>query len=135
MPRLETVSSQDARLELSLTGKRGVIMRQDMDCISGIEAGQAASSCPTRVRPRWRFDGVWEWPLNTWVKLSPSTGRESRSYSGFRMTDRLPRGGTDAAERTGGLTSTRALAPHSPMRPYPKCQVGFSLGGESCAKA
>ena len=41
MPTLEVVSLQEARLELSLTGKRGVMMRQYMDYIGQIETGQA----------------------------------------------------------------------------------------------
>ena len=43
---LEVVSLQDARLELSLTGKRGMIMRQYMDYIGQVETGQAGKLIP-----------------------------------------------------------------------------------------
>ena len=46
MPTLEVVSLQDAQLELSLTGKRGVLMRQYMDFIGQLEAGQAGKLIP-----------------------------------------------------------------------------------------
>ena len=46
MPTLEVVSLQDAQLELSLTGKRGVIIRQYMDFIGQLEAGQAGKLIP-----------------------------------------------------------------------------------------
>ena len=46
MPTLELVSLQEARLELSLTGKRGVMMRQYMDYIGQIETGQAGKLIP-----------------------------------------------------------------------------------------
>ena len=46
MPTLEVVSLQDAQLELSLTGKRGVIMRQYMDYIGQLETGQAGKLIP-----------------------------------------------------------------------------------------
>ena len=46
MPTLEVVSLQDAQLELSLTGKRGVMMRQYMDYIGQIETGQAGKLIP-----------------------------------------------------------------------------------------
>ena len=46
MPRLEVVSLQDAQLELSLTGKRGVMIRQYMDYIGQLEAGQAGKLIP-----------------------------------------------------------------------------------------
>ena len=46
MPTLEVVSLQDAQLELSLTGKRGVIMRQYMDFIEQLEAGRAGKLIP-----------------------------------------------------------------------------------------
>ena len=46
MPTLEVVSLQEARLELSLTGKRGVMMRQYMDYIGQIETGQAGKLIP-----------------------------------------------------------------------------------------
>ena len=46
MPALEVVSLQDAQLELSLTGKRGVIMRQYMDYIGQLETGQAGKLIP-----------------------------------------------------------------------------------------
>ena len=46
MPTLEVVLLQDAQLELSLTGKRGVIMRQYMDFIGQLEAGQAGKLIP-----------------------------------------------------------------------------------------
>ena len=41
MPTLELVSLQEARLELSLTGKRGVMMRQYMDYIGQLGTSQA----------------------------------------------------------------------------------------------
>ena len=41
MPTLEVVSLQDAQLELSLTGKRGAIVRQYIDYIGRLESGQA----------------------------------------------------------------------------------------------
>ena len=46
MPTLELVSLQEARLELSLTGKRGVMMRQYMDYIGQVETGQAGKLIP-----------------------------------------------------------------------------------------
>ena len=46
MPTLEIVSQQAAQLELSLTGKRGAIMRQYMDYITGLDAGQAGKLTP-----------------------------------------------------------------------------------------
>ena len=46
MPTLELVTLQEARLELSLTGKRGVMMRQYMDYIGQIETGQAGKLIP-----------------------------------------------------------------------------------------
>ena len=46
MPTIEVVSLQDAQLELSLTGKRGVMMRQYMDFIGQLEAGQAGKLIP-----------------------------------------------------------------------------------------
>ena len=46
MPTLEVVSVQEARLELSLTGKRGVMMRQYMDYIGQLETGQAGKLIP-----------------------------------------------------------------------------------------
>ena len=46
MPTLEVVSLQDAQLELSLTGKRGVMMRQYMDYIGQLETGQAGKLIP-----------------------------------------------------------------------------------------
>ena len=39
MPTLEIVSLRDAKLELSLTGKRGAIVRQYMDYIGQLETG------------------------------------------------------------------------------------------------
>jgi hypothetical protein len=41
MPTFELVSLQDAQLELSLTGKRGEIMRQYLDFLNQREPGQA----------------------------------------------------------------------------------------------
>ena len=38
MPTVEVVSLQDAQLELSLTGKRGVMMRQYMDYIGQLKS-------------------------------------------------------------------------------------------------
>ena len=46
MPTLEVVSLQDAQREISLTGKRGVIMRQYMDYIGQLETGQAGKLIP-----------------------------------------------------------------------------------------
>ena len=46
MPTLEVVSLKDAQLELSLTGKRGVMMRQYMDYINRLESGQAGKLIP-----------------------------------------------------------------------------------------
>ena len=46
VPTLEVVSLQDAQLELSLTGKRGVMMRQYMDYIGQLETGQAGKLIP-----------------------------------------------------------------------------------------
>ena len=46
MPTLEIVSLQDAKRDLSLTGKRGAIVRQYMDYISQLEAGQAGKLTP-----------------------------------------------------------------------------------------
>ena len=46
MPTLEVVSLQDAQLELSLTGKRGAIIRQYMEYIGQLEPGKAAKLTP-----------------------------------------------------------------------------------------
>ena len=46
MSTLEVVSLQDAQLELSLTGKRGVMIRQYMDYIGQVEPGQAGKLIP-----------------------------------------------------------------------------------------
>ena len=46
MPTFEVVSLRDAQLELSLTGKRGAIMRQYMDFIGQLEPGQAGKLIP-----------------------------------------------------------------------------------------
>lgn len=46
VPTLEVVTLQDAKLELSLTGKRGVMMRQYMDYIAHLETGQAGKLIP-----------------------------------------------------------------------------------------
>ncbi len=46
MPTLAVVSVQDAQRELSLSGKRGVIMRQYMDYIGQLETGQAGKLIP-----------------------------------------------------------------------------------------
>ena len=46
MPALEVVSLQDAQREISLTGKRGVIMRQYMGYIGQLETGQAGKLIP-----------------------------------------------------------------------------------------
>ena len=46
MPTLELVSLRDARLELSLKGKRGALLRQYMDFISRLETGQAGKLIP-----------------------------------------------------------------------------------------
>ena len=46
MPTLEIVSLQDAQLELSLTGKRGAIVRKYMGYINQLETGQAGRLTP-----------------------------------------------------------------------------------------
>ena len=46
MPTLEIVSLQDAKLELSLTGKRGAVIRQYMDYINRLGAAQAGKLSP-----------------------------------------------------------------------------------------
>ncbi len=46
MPTLDVVSLQDAQRELSLTGKRGVIMREYMDYIGQLQTGQAGKLIP-----------------------------------------------------------------------------------------
>ena len=46
MPTLEVISIQDAQLELSLTGKRGAIVRQYIDYIERLESGQAGKLIP-----------------------------------------------------------------------------------------
>ena len=46
MPRLEVVSLQEVQLQLSLTGKRGVMMRQYMDYIGQVQRGQAGKLIP-----------------------------------------------------------------------------------------
>ena len=46
MPTLKVVPLQDAQLELSLTGKRGAMMRQYMDYIGQVEVGQAGKLIP-----------------------------------------------------------------------------------------
>ena len=46
MPTLEIVSLQDAKRDLSLIGKRGAIVRQYMDYIDQLEAGQAGKLTP-----------------------------------------------------------------------------------------
>ena len=46
MATLEVVSLQDAQFELSLTGKRGVVMRQYMDYIGQLQNGQAGKLTP-----------------------------------------------------------------------------------------
>ena len=46
VPTLEVVSLREAKLELSLTGKRGVMIRQYMDYIEQLEAGQAGKLTP-----------------------------------------------------------------------------------------
>ena len=46
MPTLEVVTLRDAQIELSLTGKRGVMLRQYMDYIGQLEAGQAGKLIP-----------------------------------------------------------------------------------------
>ena len=48
MPTLEVVSLQDAQLEISLTGKRGVMMRQYMDYIGQVENGPSRQAHPGR---------------------------------------------------------------------------------------
>ena len=46
MPTLELVSLRDARLELSLKGRRGALMRRYMDFINRVETGQAGKLIP-----------------------------------------------------------------------------------------
>ena len=46
MPTLELVSIRDARLELSLSGKRGATMKQYMGYINQLEPGQAGKLTP-----------------------------------------------------------------------------------------
>lgn len=46
MPTLEVVSLEKAKLTLSLTGKRGAIMRQYMDYIGQLEGGRAGKLSP-----------------------------------------------------------------------------------------
>ena len=46
MPKLELVSLREARLELSLKGKRGALMRQYMDFIGRLETGRAGKLIP-----------------------------------------------------------------------------------------
>ena len=41
MPTLELVSLKDAKLELSLAGKRGAMIREYMDYIGQLATGQA----------------------------------------------------------------------------------------------
>ena len=47
MPTLEVVSLQKAKQTLSLTGKRGAIMRQYMDYIGQLEGGRAGKLTPS----------------------------------------------------------------------------------------
>ena len=46
MPTLEIVSLQDAKRELSLTGKRGALMRQYIDYINQLADGRAGRLTP-----------------------------------------------------------------------------------------
>ena len=46
MPTLEVVSIQDAQLELTLTGKRGAIVRQYIDYIGRLESSHAGKLIP-----------------------------------------------------------------------------------------
>ena len=46
MPTLEIVSLQDAKRELSLTGKRGALMRQYIDYINQLADGGAGKLTP-----------------------------------------------------------------------------------------
>ena len=46
MPTLDVMSRQDAQRELSLTGKRGALMRQYMGYINQLEAGGAGKLTP-----------------------------------------------------------------------------------------
>ena len=46
VPTLEIVSLQDAKRDLSLTGKRGAIVRQYMGYIDQLEAGQVGKLTP-----------------------------------------------------------------------------------------
>ena len=46
LPTLEVVSLQQAQLELSLSGKRGAIVRQYVDYINQLETGRAGKLTP-----------------------------------------------------------------------------------------
>ena len=46
MPTLEVISLQQAQLDLSLSGKRGAIVRQYVDYINQLETGQAGKLTP-----------------------------------------------------------------------------------------
>ena len=46
MPTLDIVSRRDAQLKLSLTGKRGALMRQCMGYIGQLEPSQAGKLTP-----------------------------------------------------------------------------------------
>ena len=45
-PTLEIISLQDAKRDLSLTGRRGTIIREYIDYINQIEVGQAGKLTP-----------------------------------------------------------------------------------------
>ena len=47
MPTLDIMSRQDAQRELSLTGRRGALMRQYMGYINQLEAGRAGKLIPS----------------------------------------------------------------------------------------
>ena len=52
MPTLEVVSLQQAQLELSLSGKRGAIVRQYVDYINQLETGRAGKLTPDEGESR-----------------------------------------------------------------------------------
>ena len=51
MPTLEIVSIQDAKRELSLTGRRGAIMHQYIDYINQLADGRAGKLVPDEGEP------------------------------------------------------------------------------------
>ena len=85
MPTLDIVSRRDAQLKLSLTGKRGALMRQCMGYIGQLEPGQAGKLTPdegeTTTALRRRLGAA----LICWARALPSTARGTSSSSGQRM--------------------------------------------------